>query len=145
LRVITPGRPQQGWSKECRCTGSGNGGGGCGAVLLVEQPDLYLTFQSDYGGGRETFVTFRCVGCGVETDIDDVPWSVRGELPSKRDWETRRANAAMANAVHIDNRDAAASCPWEPTDGPTGPSTGSDDPEDYPDPHARPRRRGMDL
>ncbi len=41
MKVIKPGRPQKGWSHEFTCTGDGNGRGGCGAILLVEQEDLY--------------------------------------------------------------------------------------------------------
>lgn len=45
MRIIEKGRPQQGWSREEICTGKGNGGGGCGARLLVEQGDLFVTAQ----------------------------------------------------------------------------------------------------
>jgi hypothetical protein len=41
MKVVKPGREQKGWSKQFKCTGNGNGGGGCGAVLLVEEGDLY--------------------------------------------------------------------------------------------------------
>lgn len=46
MKIIKEGRKQTGWSKELTCTGKGNGGGGCGAVLLVEQTDLYNTFST---------------------------------------------------------------------------------------------------
>ncbi len=70
MQVIKKGRPQRGWAKEFTCSGKGNGGGGCGAVLLVEQGDLYKTHNYDYGGGHDVYVTFRCAECGVQTDID---------------------------------------------------------------------------
>lgn len=76
MKVIKKGRDQKGWSKEFVCTGTGNGGGGCGAKLLVEEGDLYHTYRSDHGGGRDTFTTFRCCECRVETDVT-VPSSVK--------------------------------------------------------------------
>ena len=70
MKVIKPGRAQSGWAKRFKCTGAGNSGGGCGAVLLVEHNDLYLTHNYDYGGGHDVYTTFRCCGCGVQTDIE---------------------------------------------------------------------------
>ena len=75
MRVLKKGRPQKGYAKECVCTGNGNGGGGCGALLLVEEGDFYQTTSSDYGGGSEYFVTFRCSCCNVQTDVTGVPWN----------------------------------------------------------------------
>jgi len=69
MKVLEKGRDQRGWAKEFRCTGYGNGGGGCGAMLLVEQGDVYRTHRFDYGGGHDMFNTFTCGACGVETDI----------------------------------------------------------------------------
>ena len=40
MKVLEKG---PGWSMEVRCTGAGNGGCGCGARLLVERGDIYLT------------------------------------------------------------------------------------------------------
>ena len=85
MKVLKNGTGQRGWSKECVCSGSGNGGGGCGAVLLVEQPDLFQTSSTDYGGSTEYFTTFECCLCGVLTDIT-VPSSVpvASKRPSER-------------------------------------------------------------
>lgn len=85
MKVIKKGRAQKGWAKEYACTGSGNGGGGCGAKLLVEEGDLFMTMrnclhETDY------FVTFECSECGVLTDIDGYPKGARG-LPSYRAWK----------------------------------------------------------
>lgn len=74
MKVIKPGREQRGWSTEQVCTGKGNGNGGCGATLLVEQSDLYLT-ESHARDETTTYVTFRCSACGVETDLGDT-WRV---------------------------------------------------------------------
>lgn len=84
MKIITPGRSQQGWSIETECTGSGNGGGGCNAVLLIEEPDLFRT-ESHCRDETEVYTTFRCMSCGVETDID-VPGQVAAKLPSKNKW-----------------------------------------------------------
>lgn len=87
MKIIKKGSGQKGWSKECTCTGYGNGNGGCGAVLLVEQADLYQTSRQCYGDDYpEYFTTFKCVECGVETDILKVPGNITKDLPSKEQW-----------------------------------------------------------
>jgi len=88
MKIITPGRKQNGWSKECICTGFGNGDGGCRAVLLVEQADLYKTY-SHCRDETDEYTTFKCSACGVETDIKDVPYNIKGTLPSKEAWKKR--------------------------------------------------------
>ncbi len=69
MKVLKKGRPQAGWSKEFKCSGSGNGGGGCGAKLLVSEFDLYYTHSHHYDGSSESYVTFCCSECSVETDV----------------------------------------------------------------------------
>jgi hypothetical protein len=81
VKIIEPGRAQHGWSVEATCTGAGNGRGGCGAKLLVEESDLYRT-QSQARDETTYYTTFKCVACGVETDID-VPSSVASRLRDK--------------------------------------------------------------
>lgn len=83
MMVLKPGRQQRGWAAERECTGSGNGGGGCGALLLVEQGDLYQTSSGHYDGSCERYVTFRCSECGVETDVQGVPGQVVAELRAR--------------------------------------------------------------
>lgn len=92
MKVLEPGRDQRGWSIEAKCTGGGNGGGGCGAKLLVEESDLYLT-HSHYRDGSTSYVTFCCVACDVETDLGDgrVPDAVRRRLIPK--WNERMKGA----------------------------------------------------
>lgn len=74
MKVLKPGRPQKGWSIQTKCSGSGNGGGGCGAKLLVEEGDLFMTECHPYGDDLQRFVTFKCVDCGVLTDIPFNSW-----------------------------------------------------------------------
>lgn len=76
MKVIKKGSGQKGWAKKLTCTGNGNGGGGCGAKLLVEQEDVFLTTNSSYDGSIEYYNTFECVECRVKTDISDsLPFS----------------------------------------------------------------------
>ena len=83
MKILKPGRPQKGWSSEQSCTGKGNGGGGCGAVLLVEQNDV---FRTESYARDETYShnTFKCCACGVWTDIPHVPFTPRAEAPGDR-------------------------------------------------------------
>lgn len=92
MKILEPGREQKGWSIETRCTGHGNGGGGCNAKLLVEQPDLFLTY-THARDETDTLVTFRCEACGVLTDLttkQEPPRSVSSQLPNRRDWELQK-------------------------------------------------------
>jgi len=91
MRVIEKGREQKGWSKECKCTGKGNGDGGCGAKLLVERGDLFVTTntcrdETDY------YLTFRCSECEVLTDIPEnqAPAGIIRELRSKAERSRQR-------------------------------------------------------
>lgn len=76
MKVLKPGREQNGYSIEQTCTGNGNGGGGCGAVLLVEQSDMryYPGVPGDTWGSRDPAVMFRCCACGVVTDMASKHW-----------------------------------------------------------------------
>ena len=79
MRVLEKGN---GWSMQVECTGKGNGNCGCGAKLLIEKNDIYLTHSYDYGGGHDIFYTFKCIQCGEETDIDEklIPSGIRRRL-----------------------------------------------------------------
>lgn len=88
MKVIKKGRPQKGWAKEFTCTGAGNNGGGCGAKLLVEHGDLYVTGSHHYDGSSDYYTTFTCPECGVMTDIE------RYDGPTV----TRRGRGAGGNA-----------------------------------------------
>lgn len=84
MKVLKKGRDQKGWTTKRTCTGSGNGGGGCRAKLLVSASDLYKTYRHSYDGCTDTYVTFTCPLCGVETDIENATYEVSGDLPSKQ-------------------------------------------------------------
>ena len=86
MKTLLPGRKQTGWSTETTCTGHGNGGGGCGAKLLDEQDDLYIT-RSYARDEVETFATFTCHECGVQTDLKTMP---PVQIQSKETWQSRR-------------------------------------------------------
>lgn len=87
MKVIRKGRDQKGWAQEFICTGRGNGKGGCGAILLVEEDDMYITTR--YCGiddSTDHYNTFKCCDCGVETDLPnaEVPSRVRNKMTTKR-------------------------------------------------------------
>jgi hypothetical protein len=88
MKVLKPGVTVD-WSAELACTGNGNGGGGCGAVLLVEEADLFLTSAETFHFTSPRYVTFRCVICGTESDVEHVPERVLQRLPNKAAWERR--------------------------------------------------------
>lgn len=72
MKVIKEGSGQRGWSTEATCTGAGNGKGGCGAVLLVEAPDIFSTYSHARDESTQ-YKTFKCCQCGVLTDLKGVP------------------------------------------------------------------------
>lgn len=84
MKVLKPGREQRGWAVEAECTGAGNGGGGCGAKLLVEEDDLFIT-RSHHRDETDYFATFKCVACDVLTDFQAgrVPSAVFAKLREK--------------------------------------------------------------
>lgn len=86
MKVLKPGRKQKGWPTEAICTGEGNQGGGCGAVLLVEEPDVFKTWTGgNYGGDSpEPCATFKCPNCGVLTDLRNFPSSKLREMPDQK-------------------------------------------------------------
>ena len=89
-----------GWNIKCLCTGDGNGGGGCGSTLLIERGDIYLTHRYDFTGDHEYYYTFKCLVCGVETDIEEtsVPNIIRRELLDEYKEKKRKENEALVLA-----------------------------------------------
>lgn len=75
MKILKPGDGRKAWAREFTCTGKGNGNGGCGALLLVEEGDLFHTSNSCLGE-TETYTTFRCPQCRVLTDVS-VPGGVK--------------------------------------------------------------------
>lgn len=94
MKVLEKGREQKGWSATTTCTGKGNGDGGCGAKLLVEASDLYIT-QSHARDETESYVTFRCVECDVLTDL---------AKPSGAAWQAANANGYLSPDGTISKR-----------------------------------------
>lgn len=87
MKVLEKGSGQKGWAKQYACTGNGNGGGGCRAKLLIEEHDLFETGSHHYDGSSESYTTFRCCECGVETDIPNTDY--RGVLVNRKTWASR--------------------------------------------------------
>ena len=100
MKIIKPGRQQVGWSIQKTCTGNGNGNGGCGAILLVEQGDLFIT-SSHCRDETNDYITFCCVSCGSLTDLADQekpPQTIQSQLLSHAEW-------AYARAMRIEETD----------------------------------------
>jgi hypothetical protein len=91
MNVLKKGRSQKGWAKEFSCTGNGNNGGGCGALLLVEEPDLFHTCKCYVDGGTDYFTTFQCCECGVLTDLpeSETPPNAGRHLPHFNEWKKK--------------------------------------------------------
>jgi len=72
MKLIKKGRDQKGWATEIFCTGDSESGGGCGALLLVEQDDIftYRTGGSYCEEGNDVDYAFICSECGLQTVID---------------------------------------------------------------------------
>jgi hypothetical protein len=71
------------WKKEVVCTGKGNGGLGCKSVLEIEAEDLYKTQNCDYRGDCDVYSTITCPECGVETDVEGIPYKIQQKLEFK--------------------------------------------------------------
>jgi len=71
MKVIKKGEPTQIWSKKFKCTGFGNNRKGCGAILLVDEKDLFKTTRCLMDGSTITYVSFKCCQCKALTDIDN--------------------------------------------------------------------------
>lgn len=93
MKVVKKGRGTKGWAKEYECTGKGNGEGGCGALLMVEQDDVFVT-STNTRDETTTHYTFRCCECGVWTDIPPVPFKAR-KINPKCDGEQSGARLPL--------------------------------------------------
>ena len=69
MKLIQKGRDQKTPAKELECTGKGNGGNGCGAILLVEETDVFAT-TSQARDETTHYTTFQCSECNDWTDIE---------------------------------------------------------------------------
>jgi hypothetical protein len=94
MKIKEKGTRQTHWEKEFECTGIGNDHmhKSCGALLIIEEEDLFITSFTNYGGDRETFITFQCIQCGSHTDVarEDVPEPVRRSIPSLEQWKRKQ-------------------------------------------------------
>lgn len=127
MKVIKKGRPQKGWAEEFECTGSGNNGGGCGAILLVEQDDLFKTFHH-CRDETDTFVTFKCSQCGVLTDIgkypSKIPINIASNLKSQETWEENRKHRCIQNGCNSLAQELSNYCPFHKPKATPIPSNG---------------------
>ena len=108
MKILEKGN---GWNMEVRCTGKGNGNCGCGAKLLIDKDDIYLTHSYDYGGGHDIFYTFRCIDCGEETDLDekDIPNGIQIRLLEEyRRFLNENDDEVTIDLIEKSNRDESA-------------------------------------
>ena len=100
MKILKPGSIERAkWSKEITCTGRGNGGHGCGAVLLVEEGDLYYT-RCHVRDEVDVFVTFTCGFCGRKNDLERKPDIVREPIfASEEAWQKEQQRKAIAAGV----------------------------------------------
>lgn len=87
-KIIKKGRDHI-WIKELECTGKGITGTGCGAILEINESDLFKV----YGGGYTENIPYagiRCPACSCDTCLDDmkieVPSSIFKKIPDRVDW-----------------------------------------------------------
>lgn len=99
MKVLEKGRPQQGWAKECICTGRGNGEGGCGAKLLVEKDDVFDCSWVDMYDDIVRAYVFRCPECEVLTTIpkDCVPF--KPGTTEKRSGEQTHEQGSIVSII----------------------------------------------
>lgn len=107
MEVIERG---EGWAIDVTCTGKGNGGGGCQSKLKVNKENLYITQSHHYDGSSESYITFRCPECQIETDVDTskVPSAISRNLRGKKEWEalaTDIIDCAENVVSHINNKE----------------------------------------
>lgn len=69
MKVLEKGTTDgQAFRYRCSGSGSGNGDGGCGATLLVEPGDVFVTL-SHARNESTNYRTIRCTDCGVWSDL----------------------------------------------------------------------------
>ena len=84
MKVLEKGKPKKEWSIEVRCAGAVDEllSDICGALLLVEQDDLYTT--KDIVANNAAMVT--CPECKSEMFIFDIPHHIFKSVPLREEW-----------------------------------------------------------
>lgn len=81
---------------------AGNGRAGCGAKLIVEEADLFMTYSSHYDGSNDSYVTFQCGQCGQRTDIPRRNViHIKQPIPGHQAWEKRQQQAKEPETVWL--------------------------------------------
>lgn len=90
LRSWKSGTPT--WSTTIVCTGLGGSKNGCGALLFVEQSDLFVTAHSGLVHDEAiNYVTVECCECEATTDIGMLSEIPLENLPYRGAWlESRK-------------------------------------------------------
>ena len=105
MKVLKKGTQSPDFSVEVTCKGNRISNSGCGALLLVEQADIYL---AEYGSGMDDYTevlyVFTCPECGKENALDKAKQpDGRLDFPTKRAWKIhqRKAKAAALQAQNL--------------------------------------------
>jgi hypothetical protein len=88
MKVLVPGTLKE-FELEVTCTADGNKdtGSPCGALLLVNKDDIFITRSSSMGRYEEEYYTICCPDCKSLTDIPErlLPGHIKEEA-EKRRW-----------------------------------------------------------
>ena len=78
MRIFKQENPNV-WKIEAICTGHGNDDKGCGAKLVINENDIFVTAHFGSVCETEFFFSFRCPKCGKLTDVPkkNIPREVR--------------------------------------------------------------------
>lgn len=73
---------KKGWTDVCKCKE-------CESTLEINKSDLFTATYSDYGGGEETEVHFKCVVCNSYNKFSDHP-NTKYAYPTRAEWEEKQ-------------------------------------------------------
>ncbi len=78
------------WETKQKCDANGWEGLGCGAKLLIDAEDIFISERIFIDGSSENYFTFTCPVCGQNSDIckSEIPEKVRSYIlkrPSKNE------------------------------------------------------------
>ena len=97
MKILEPGKIQEKWVIQHRCTAWGNGGKGCDALLEIELDDLrYFTESAiSFLGEYEHSVCFKCPCCGKLTGLglNDWPADYRRLRRWSIEWQDARPDS----------------------------------------------------
>ncbi len=73
---------KNGWSNVCKCKK-------CESTLEINKSDLFTITYSDFEGGIEINVHFKCVVCNSYNEFSEHP-NTKYTYPTKSEWEEKQ-------------------------------------------------------